>query len=235
LWIPIVNFAADFTPVSIDRSCHRRFIVRITETALRRMIRRELLREAAVTPEEAQGMGVEFRIMKSSGTIGRAQWSITANTESYTGGPPWRQAIITIAKPVKRQGKCNDAWEVTWSLSDIPKLGPLLYDIAMEIATLEGGGLMSDRIEVSDKARRVWRMYGARGDIEKYQLDNLRNELTPETDEDNCQQDSAEYDADVAWEDSPLSKRYLKNNPSIIAKLRDLGMIKAGSDMPRGL
>lgn len=208
--------------------------MRITETALRRMIRRELLREAAVTPEEAQGMGVEFRIMKSSGGGARPQWSITASTESYAGGT-YRQAIINIAKPTKRQGVCNDAWEVTWSLSDIPKLGPLLYDIAMEIATLEGGGLMSDRAEVSDKARRVWRMYGARGDIEKYQLDNLRNELTPETDEDNCRQDSAELDADVAWEDSSLSKRYLKNNPSIITKLRDLGMIKAGSDMPRGL
>jgi len=197
------------------------------------MIRRELLREAAVTPEEAQEMGVEFQIMKSSGASPRPQWTIIASTVSAArAGGTYRQAIISIAKPAKKQGKCNDAWEVTWSLSDIPKLGPLLYDIAMEIATLEGGGLMSDRAEVSDPARRVWRMYSRRGDIEKYQLDNLQNELTPDTDEDNCQQDSAEYDADVAWEHSPLSKRYLKNSPSIISKLRDLGLIKAGSVMP---
>lgn len=228
--------------------------MRITETVLRRMIRRELLRETAVTPEEAQGMGVEFRIMKSSGGGARPQWSIIASTESYAGGT-YRQAIINIVKPAKKQGKCNDAWEVIWSLSDIPKLGPLLYDIAMEIATLEGGGLMSDRAEVSQKARHVWQKYARRSDIEYRQLDNLQNELTPDTDKDNCQQDSAEYDVleqglaavsdfylgldrhdvPVAWEDSPLSKRYLKNKPSVIIKLRDLGMIKAGSDMPKGL
>lgn len=207
--------------------------MRITETALRRMIRRELLREAAVTPEEAQGMGVEFRIMKSSGASSRPQWSITAAKETTYG--TYAQSIINIAKTTKKQGVCNDAWEVVWSLSDIPKLGPLLYDIAMEIATLEGGGLMSDRSEVSQKARHVWQKYAKRSDIEYRQLDNLQNELTPDIDEDNCQQDSAEYDADVAWEDSPLSKRYLKTNPSVIAKLRDLGMIAAGSDMPKGL
>jgi len=196
------------------------------------MVRRELLRETAVTPELAQEMGIEFRIMKSSGTSSRPQWSIIANMKTHG---TYSQAIINIAKTTKKQGVCNDAWEVTWSLSEIPKLGPLLYDIAMEIATLEGGGLMSDRAEVSQRARHVWQKYAGRSDIEKRQLDNLQNELTPDTDEDNCQQDSAEYDADVAWEDSPLSKRYLKNNPSVIIKLRDLGMIKAGSDMPKGL
>lgn len=206
--------------------------MRITETRLRRMVRRELLRETAVTPELAQEMGIEFRIMKSSGTSSRPQWSIIANMKTHG---TYSQAIINIAKTTKKQGVCNDAWEVTWSLSEIPKLGPLLYDIAMEIATLEGGGLMSDRAEVSQRARHVWQKYAGRSDIEKRQLDNLQNELTPDTDEDNCQQDSAEYDADVAWEDSPLSKRYLKNNPSVIIKLRDLGMIKAGSDMPKGL
>ncbi len=206
--------------------------MRITEASLRRMVRRELLREAAVTPELAQEMGVEFKLMKSSGTSSRPQWSVIASTKNYG---TYNQAIINIAKTTKKQGVCHDAWEVTWSLSEIPKLGPLLYDIAMEIATLEGGGLMSDRAEVSQRARHVWRKYAGRSDIEKRQLDNLRNELTPDIDEDNCQQDSAEYDADVDWQDSPLSKRYLKTNPSVIIKLRDLGMIKAGSDMPKGL
>jgi hypothetical protein len=37
--------------------------------------------------------------------------------------------------------------------------GPLLYDVAMELATLHGDGVVSDRTGVSDRAQGVWRHY----------------------------------------------------------------------------
>lgn len=51
-----------------------------------------------------------------------------------------------------------DAFEVVYSIV-APGWGPLLYDIAMELASRYGGGLMSDRESVSPDACRLWRHY----------------------------------------------------------------------------
>ena len=96
--------------------------------------------------------------------------------------------------------------------------GPLLYDVAMEYATREGGGLISDRSSVSAEARSVWDYYMKnRGDVTGIQMDDLKNTLTPE-EEDNCNQQSASFndwaidpgDMETDWEESPLSKRWTK-------------------------
>lgn len=50
-------------------------------------------------------------------------------------------------------------WAVISSFSKVPGWGPFLYDIAMELATQDGHGLVSDRNEVSSDARRVWEHY----------------------------------------------------------------------------
>ena len=91
--------------------------------------------------------------------------------------------------------------------------GPLLYDIAIEWATQNGGGLISDRSSVSDDAQAVWSYYERnRDDVTAHQLDDLENTLTPE-DEDNCDQEigratiTGMYNT---WQDSQLSKRYTK-------------------------
>ena len=78
-----------------------------------------------------------------------------------------------------------------------------------------GGGLIADRDAVSDDARGVWNYYlSRRGDVKVHQLDDLKNTLTPE-EQDNCDQEVAIRDeqgnrADVNWTESPLSKRYTK-------------------------
>ena len=106
--------------------------------------------------------------------------------------------------------------------------GPLLYDIAIEYATLKGGGLMSDRGSVSPEAQGVWRYYlNNRSDVEIHQMDNMKNALTPE-DEDNCDQAIARSTITGmynTWEDSPLSKRYTRH-PGTINILRDAGKLK---------
>jgi len=114
-------------------------------------------------------------------------------------------------------GPCSDAWQVKLS-SATPGWGPLLYDIAIEYATLNGNGLIPDREEVSDDARGVWDKYvnSRTGDgVDNHQLDDLNNTLT-DIHTDNCNQDiSGDEDE---WQKSSLSKRYTKS-PTTINKL----------------
>jgi hypothetical protein len=109
--------------------------------------------------------------------------------------------------------------------------GPMLYDVAMEYATMNGGGLMSDRGAVSKDAREVWNYYMAnRGDVTGIQMDDLQNTLTPE-EEDNCFQRIATSfggpggePIDGSFVDSSLSKRYTKP-PTTIEALRSAGKL----------
>jgi len=118
---------------------------------------------------------------------------------------------IELRRPPPRDGPCGDAWEVAWSEAD-QAWGPLLYDLAMEWATMNGGGLISDRRNVSPPARAVWDYYFSRRRAAKsHQLDDLENTLTPQ-EEDNCNQWSALGKVGGEdWQESPLSKRYTKS------------------------
>lgn len=125
-------------------------------------------------------------------------------------------------------GPCLGAYHVSHSQA-AEGFGPLLYDVAIEFT----GGLVPDRTQVSDEAKRVWAYYyNNRSDVNKEQLDDLRNSLTPEK-EDNCEQLSAAKDKDFRtpwnggwdWENSPLSKKYSKPGTPVIDKLRALGML----------
>lgn len=108
--------------------------------------------------------------------------------------------------------------------------GPFLYDIAMEIATINFNGLASDRTTVSYDAQDVWYFYNQyrakpiSGDVKAYQLDDEYNSLTP-TESDNCGQSQArersqDYGGEWSDEDNPLSKRYTKP-PVILNQLKD--------------
>jgi hypothetical protein len=122
-------------------------------------------------------------------------------------------------------GPCDGAWKVSRSEAK-PGWGPLLYDIAMEWATMEGNGLIADRDSVSPSAHKVWDYYlNSRGDVMDHQLDNFSDELTPTIQVDNCDQEVSERDEFVnTWHASPLSKRYTKA-PTQIEKLRAMGKL----------
>jgi hypothetical protein len=120
-------------------------------------------------------------------------------------------------------GNCLGAYEVILSGTDREGLGPLLYDIAMEIAG--DAGIMSDRSMVSPEARRVWKFYlNSRPDVTSDQLDSIPGTLTPYDEEDDCKQSSAREDAE-GWQDSPLSKVYRKRGTPTIDRLMELGAI----------
>jgi len=123
-------------------------------------------------------------------------------------------------------GTCLNAWVVQGAHAD-HGWGPLLYDVAIEWASMRGSGvgLAPDRSMVSAEAEAVWDNYmNSRSDVEMMQLDNMKNELTPE-ESDNCAQNAAVSNAasnsqGVEWHQSSLSKVYKKKGAGTIKALQ---------------
>jgi len=144
-------------------------------------------------------------------------------------------AISSVPRVADRagMGECGGAWEV-YHAEATSGWGPLLYDVAMEYATQNGGGLISDRNSVSPAARKVWDYYmNNRGDVTGIQMDDLQNTLTPE-EEDNCNQgaslrgirfsDLDDKGNSLKWTEDPLSKRWTKP-PATMTALKKLGRL----------
>ena len=127
----------------------------------------------------------------------------------------------------KAGNKCLDAFEVRF-VEAKGGFGPMLYDLAIEYATQNGGGLIADRYNVSDEAYSVWHKYNnMRDDVESIQLDNLENELTPDA-EDNCiQKSSVRWSKirEIPWEDTATARIYRKNNLEMTNRLRKIGKL----------
>ena len=123
---------------------------------------------------------------------------------------------------------CDGAYQI-YTTDAADGWGPLLYDVAIELASLKGTGLVSDRSSVSPEALDVWYFYMYdRSDVEKFQCDDHLNTLTP-TLADNVdmnipgRQDRI-YDPNDLVND-PLSKRYAKA-PTTIKMLKSLGKLR---------
>ena len=119
---------------------------------------------------------------------------------------------------------CDGAFLVVNSVAK-PGYGPLLYDVAIEYASILGSGLVSDRYNVSPAANKVYAKYTLRDDVEKFQCDDELNTLTPDN-SDNLVQDSAMQGlpAGAKFTDSPLSMRYSKD-PTRMESLKSLGKL----------
>ena len=151
---------------------------------------------------------------------------------------------VVIGRSQDDDGKCLDAWSVYGSQAKQNKgLGPLLYEIALEWSSQNGGGLMADRSMVSDEALAVWdKYYRTRPEIRAKQLDvdldrtdphyddgdievaDLK-QLTPDKPDDDCEQTAAVGDRGDYWDESPLSKTYFKNNAEIMDTLEREGRL----------
>ena len=205
----------------------------IQETLMRECIRQVLLMEGMKTAADLpENVAIEI-----SPEEGRDGEECTISYKKYPQGGYSRRPegfiSIFIAPVESGHGPCGAAWTVYAAEAD-QGWGPMLYDVAIEYATQEGGGLISDRESVSPAARRVWDYYmNNRGDVTGIQLDDPRNTLTP-TDEDNCDQEvaggfhqwysRAEEPENPDWMKSPLSKRWTKP-PTMMAALRKLGKL----------
>lgn len=196
----------------------------------------ELLTEAAKGPDDL-GPGMIIKIKPSKFGLGGflvklVDYQQMRKTQEHIEGE------LHIHRPMPSDfGKALGAYEVTRSRAPYG-FGPLLYDVAMELATEAGSGIMPDRRNVSPAARNVWNYYhDNRPDVEAVQLDDMKNTLTP-TDNDNTRQSSSTFDYDdgdagltvpknIDWVDSPLSKMYRVRNGTtpILDKLRSMGKL----------
>jgi len=199
---------------------------------------RTLLTEAAKTVEDLPEDAFVVILQRHGGStvsvyIGDEDGQRWYTEQSHGRAPV--EAVIEISKSRPRDpiGPCGGAWMVEAS-GATHGWGPLVYDVAIEYASLDGPGLMSDRESVSPYARRVWEYYmNNRSDVTAHQLDDMKDTLTPEW-EDNCQQHvamrtsvpafTAEKSAETRWVDSPLSKRYTAP-PKTIDALRAAGKL----------
>ena len=172
---------------------------------------RELLTEAARGPADLpEGVFVEIIEQGEHAKFRYAYKEPGFKRPEASRSPGGKVAIMEPDHP------CGGAYEVVLSNAS-QGWGPMLYDVAMEWATQNGGGLVSDRSHVSPAAREVWNYYlSNRGDVQGVQLDDLRNTITPE-EEDNCEQgsdtigrSSAGMPKTLDFQESPLSKRYTK-------------------------
>lgn len=133
---------------------------------------------------------------------------------------------------------CLGAYMVIGSLAT-RGWGPMLYDIAMEVAG--DRGLMADRQSLSKDAFGVWQHYMTRADVQQKQLDDPGNTLTPDN-ADNCTPDTAIQRSGLTtkdmfsgeWDDektaellknSPVMKVYTKGEGTI-DKLEAMGRLK---------
>ena len=187
---------------------------------LRQYIRQILLTEAMKTPEDLPD-NVVVVINPNRGKEVEIYYGIAGNVFLRPEKEDLAYGSISIydIQSDPDYGNCGGAMMVGRSYA-ASGWGPLLYDVAIEWATQNAGGLIADRGTVSDEAQRVWSYYERnRDDVTAHQLDDLENTLTPE-DEDNCDQDigrstvTGMYDT---WQDSQLSKRYTKPSTTMDA------------------
>lgn len=135
--------------------------------------------------------------------------------------------IVLEKPPYSRRYPCNKGLMIAMSKT-AGGYGPFLYDVAMEVATIKGGGMISDRLSVSDDAYGVWEYYlNKRSDVENSQLDDEKSTLTPGIKVDDCMQASTEdHENKVGgdWTKSPLSKIYSKP-PTTLQELEQAGKL----------
>tara|TARA_B100000424_G_scaffold253759_1_gene231223 strand:+ start:246 stop:884 length:639 start_codon:yes stop_codon:yes gene_type:complete len=208
---------------------------------LREYIRQVLLTEAAKGPSDLPDN--VFVQMRDRGELAEFEFvKKTGESEKY--GPRYDRTVeqkdgiygsIQLYSVEEYEvGPCSNAFMISWS-GATSGYGPMLYDLAMEWATANGGGLIADRSTVSDEARAVWDYYlNNRSDIEIVQLDDPNNELT-DVEEDNCDQEIAGGQnylypkpperVDPDWPKSALSKMYRKTNDSMTQELKALGKL----------
>lgn len=171
------------------------------------------------------------------------------------------QGTFDVRGGEKKDFKCGndfaDSFEIHSHLEDdFHGIGPLFYEIALEISSKLGSGLKSGG--ASAQAMGVWEKYNERSDIEQdlikteYDLDfkqaeqyrekNLDNPFyyerailpglpkTPET-SDDCRIKSVFLSPNYIFDketfsQSPITKIYRKNNSNVLKKLIELDLVE---------
>jgi len=200
--------------------------MKLTGTKLKQLIL-EVLEEAALQPSELPEDVYVMVYMVSEDEISvdyvdKEGKELRFNKE----GEPYGTLIMDTTVQMGDELPCLDAMMIAFS--DASRgWGPMLYDVAMEVATIMKGGLVSDRTILSSDGYGIWDFYdNRRSDVEKIQLDNEDSELTPDIEDDCLQSTSREWGdkKKINWSETATSKIYRKE-PTTLRTLRDSGKL----------
>jgi len=177
--------------------------MRVSENQLKKIIRNVILAEGAAAPEQlgneyilyVNDLGTRVWQFKLLGRVdlkdrfGHIDPNKLLKMRCFTlqikriiekGGDTFFELVGELEMR-KWNGFCNDAWEIYWAevMDDYlgGGFGPLMYDVAMEIAG--ESGVMCDRNSVSNDAARVWNYY----------VKNRADVYTDDIDVSNCPSD----------------------------------------------
>lgn len=181
------------------------------------------------------GKGTPRTLTQKDSTV----WNPEEEKLTKTGYP---NGHIDIFRDKYDVGECLDSWIVYGSAAE-HGWGPLLYEVALEWASQNGGGLTSDRAIVSGDAQAVWDKYAARSGVGAKQMDISHDlhgttidgedvedypQLTPDVPEDDCDQSIAIDNDGKQWHKSSLSKMYFKGTPEVMTALKEAGRLIEG-------
>ena len=128
-------------------------------------------------------VSIDIKVYKTDPERGRSSYAAPSETE----GKYWDRYGELAAGYSAGSGPCNFAAVISGGGTEaLHGWGPLLYDIAFEIAEIKGlDGLGPDAREVSDEAKAVWDYYlNSRSDIEAKQRDFIEAPETEDPDDD---------------------------------------------------
>ena len=191
---------------------------------------RELLTEGAKGPADLPEDA--YVVIRRKSGVDEVYYAFEDGSIRHDAGPP--DGLVSFARTSGRGawGHCLRTSVMVGAMAS-SGWGPLLYDVAIEVAGARG--LAADRESLSQDAYDVWFYYmNSRPDVQKIQLDSLDNELTPD-DADNCTTKVAREFDDAfdfyrddekkkALIDSPVMKVYTKE-PTTIEKLESMGRL----------
>ena len=181
------------------------------------------------------GEGAPKTLTRKDSTV----YSPEDKKQTKTGYP---HGYVEIFRDQHDTGPCLDSWIVYNTMAE-QGWGPLLYEVALEWASQNGGGLAPDRSIVSSLAQAVWNKYAARSGVGRKQMDidhtghgttidgsDLEDypQLTPDIKADDCDQSMAVDDAGAKWHESSLSKMYYKGTPEVMTALKEAGRLIEG-------
>lgn len=199
---------------------------------LRQVLRKMILQEGMKMPDQLPddiGVVIDYSLSPIV-YIYYAELDKNGDVVTRSGTDPkhhgiWGWVELSLDTQRYKFGPCDGAATVR-ETEAASGWGPLLYDVAIEVASAEASGLIADRRSVSEDAWYVWNTYMTkRDDVDHFQLDDPYDTLTSDW-EDNCDQDVAVEDRKSSdWEESPLSKVYIKNSQPMMDKLDALGKL----------
>jgi len=199
--------------------------------------RKYILTEGMKTPADLpEGSGIAIATEADTPLFvytynGEKLYDPPRSKEGVPEDAPWGEVVTQ-----KLSRNCLNGYMVQHSAAKTG-WGPLLYDVAMEWATAQGGGLTSDRGSVSKDAYLVWDYYlRNRPDVEAAELDILNRgyeKITPDDESDDCEQivsiswaKKNNLDKDWGWSTEPTAYLYRVSGTPTTDALRSAGKLE---------